>query len=83
MTVRSEHFDGVWIGGVVWFSFKGAFELAKVVVDIVTVGHAGDGELYDVELALVFWPYGDVIAFVFDAKVDESTPLLSSWLTLK
>ena len=71
MIVRSENFDGVWIVGVGRFCLESAFKLAKVAVDIVTMGHASDIELNDVELADIIWPDGDVIAFVFYAKVFE------------
>jgi hypothetical protein len=71
VTVRSEYLDGVWVVFVSWLWFQGALKLAKVVVDIVTVGHSCDIELYYIKLVIVFWPDGDVIAFVFFAEVFE------------
>ena len=69
VTVRCEHLDGVWIVGVGRFCFESAFELTKVVVDVFTVGQAGDIEFDNIELIVVFWPDGDVVTFVFDAEV--------------
>lgn len=69
MTVRSKHFDCVWIVCVCWLWFQGADTFAKVVVDIVTVGHSCDVELQEVTNLLTFWPHADIVAGVFGTEV--------------
>ena len=69
VTVSGKHLDGVGVVGVGRFCFECAFKLAEVVINVVTVRHASDGKINDVELALVFGPHADVVAFVLDAEV--------------
>lgn len=67
----SDYLDGLRVVLVVRVSDKVGNKLAKVVVDVLAVGNACDGELDDIKLVTVLGPYADVIAFVFDAEVAE------------
>lgn len=79
VAVGGEYLDGVivvWVGRL-WL--QNAYELTEVVVDIITMRQTCYIELYDIELAVILWPYADMIAFVIDAEVLESLLL---WLLL-
>lgn len=69
VAVFGEYLDSVRVILVCWFCFQGADVLTEIVVDVVAVRHACDGELKDFTDFVVFWPYGDMVAFVFDAEV--------------
>jgi hypothetical protein len=71
VSIGSKHLDSVRIVGVGGFSFEGTNKLAEVVVYVVAMGHAGDMELNNIKLVVVFWPYAHMVAFVFDAEVLE------------
>ena len=82
VAVMGEHLDGVSIVGVGWFGFEGAFTLTDIVVDVFSVGNAGNRELYDVKLVMVFRPYTDVVAFVLDAEVFQLLDF-GVWIVLR
>jgi hypothetical protein len=71
VAITGDYLDGLRVVLVVRVSDKSGNELAKVIVDVLAVGNACDGELDDIKLVTVLGPYADVIAFVFDAEVLE------------
>lgn len=62
VAVFSEHLDGVGVVRVVGFCLQGADVLTEVVGALI---------------ALILWPYADVVAFVFNAEVLE---FMNGWL---
>ena len=69
VTIGSEYLDGVWVILIGRFCLQGAFELAKIVVNILTIGHACNIELDDFELIVILGPYGDVVAIIYETEM--------------
>ena len=69
MTIGGENLNGIRVILIIWFCFQSAFELTKVVVNILTIGHACNIELDYFELIVVFWPDGDMVAMIYEAEV--------------
>ena len=66
-----DYLDGLWVVLVVRVGYKVGNELAKVVVDVLAVGNSSDGELDDIKLGTVIWPYADMVTIVLYAEVAE------------
>jgi len=71
VSIGGKYLDSVRVVGIGGFRFECTDKLAEVVVYVVAMGHAGDMELNNIKLVVVFWPYAHMVAFVFDAEVLE------------
>ena len=71
VAINSKHLDGILVIGIVWFCFQGTFELSEIFVNIISVRHASNIELYNVKLAIILWPDADVVALILDTEILE------------
>ena len=73
VAVMGEYLNGVWIVGVCWFCFQNSNRFTKIFINVVTILNACYIKSYHIKMAVVFWPYAHMVAFVFDAEVLKFT----------
>ena len=71
VAIAGEYLDGIGIIGVGGVWFQGGYKLTEVVVYVLAIGNACNGEFEIVTYALILWPHADMVAFVFDTEVLE------------